>query len=293
MLDHEQRPNIDLFESEASLDDPGTLNHSPARALRNDGERMLPELAAPNTYWAHIYRYRFASRFVATRDVLDIACGEGYGSYSLIQAKAASVIGVDISVDTCAHARDKYGIDARVGSAESIPLPSNSVDVVISFETVEHVTNPCKFVAECGRVLRKRGMLIISTPNRVVYSPSGKHNDFHCNEMVFPEFRELLSTQFRRVEYFTQMPASAGLWSLRSLAARNSRWKRVRGYWRLRNLLSTMRFDEVSEYQRRTPAAMILAHDSFTSRLFNQYVVRRRRSWTCEQPEYMVAVARF
>src|SRR5437868_8858698 len=96
------------------------------------GERMVPERAGSETFWEHIYRYRFATGFVRNKRVLDIACGEGYGTAALLQAGAASVIGVDISADVCDHARRKYGIDARPGNALNIPLPGQSVDVVIS-----------------------------------------------------------------------------------------------------------------------------------------------------------------
>ena len=97
----------------------------------NAGERMVPEVADQSTFWEHVYRYAFASRFVAGKRVLDIACGEGYGAAALQKAGAASVVGVDASDLACSHARSKYGLDARAGSAEQIPLPDNSVDVVI------------------------------------------------------------------------------------------------------------------------------------------------------------------
>src|SRR5687767_6601798 len=96
--------------------------------MEDTGERMLPETTSAVTFWEHIYRYRFAARFVRGRRVLDIACGEGYGAAALLRAGAASVIGVDISEEACEHARQKYGIDARPGSAEQIPLPSQAVD---------------------------------------------------------------------------------------------------------------------------------------------------------------------
>src|SRR5438132_6501761 len=108
-------------------------------ALPWTGERMIPEKADASTFWEHIYRYKFASKFSAGKMVLDIACGEGYGAHSLSQGRAESVIGVDISEETCRHARAKYGMDARLGDAEAIPLGKSSVDLVVSFETIEHV----------------------------------------------------------------------------------------------------------------------------------------------------------
>ena len=133
-------------------------------------ERMIPESAGAGTFWEHIYRYAFACRHVEGKRVLDIACGEGYGSSALQKAGAANVIGVDISESTCAHAREKYRLDARQGRAELIPLHDNCVEVVVSFETIEHVPDPGAFLDECVRVLKPGGIIIISTPNKDVYS---------------------------------------------------------------------------------------------------------------------------
>jgi 2-polyprenyl-3-methyl-5-hydroxy-6-metoxy-1,4-benzoquinol methylase len=84
----------------------------------NAGERMVPEVSGGMTFWEHVHRYAFACRFVAGKRVLDIASGEGYGAAALQKAGAAHVIGVDVSESACFHARTKYGIDARPGSAE-------------------------------------------------------------------------------------------------------------------------------------------------------------------------------
>ena len=119
----------------------------------NYTERMVPDEAHARVFWEHIERYRFAKEFVRGKRVLDIACGEGYGSAALVKAGAASVIGVDISPEICQHARDKYGLDARMGDAQAIPLQDRSIDLVVSFETIEHVDSPDMFIAECARVL--------------------------------------------------------------------------------------------------------------------------------------------
>jgi 2-polyprenyl-3-methyl-5-hydroxy-6-metoxy-1,4-benzoquinol methylase len=145
-------------------------NAIPAVLDDNSGERMVPELSGGLTFWEHVYRYAFASDFVKGKNVLDIACGEGYGSAVLLRAAAKNVIGIDISESACLHTRQRYGIDARVGSAENIPLPNNSVDIIVSFETVEHVPNPGRFLDECARVLVASGILVISTPNKEVYT---------------------------------------------------------------------------------------------------------------------------
>ena len=87
-----------------------------ARGLPDTGERMVPEKTASATFWEHVERYRFAAKYVGGKDVLDVACGEGYGSAGLLKAGAKSLVGVDVaSGEAAAHARAKYGIDAKTG----------------------------------------------------------------------------------------------------------------------------------------------------------------------------------
>src|SRR5712675_1589 len=117
------------------------MKESEPLVLEPTDERMVPESADRDTFWEHVYRYAFASRFVIGKRVLDIACGEGYGAAALHKAGAIQVIGVDVSEGACVHASKRYGLDARPGSGDRIPLPDNSVDVVVSFETIEHVRN--------------------------------------------------------------------------------------------------------------------------------------------------------
>jgi ubiquinone/menaquinone biosynthesis C-methylase UbiE len=185
----------------------GTGNHNFAvsattttsMALTYTGERMMPEHADGSTFWEHVERYRFAAPLVRGLRVLDIACGEGYGTAALAISGAAQVIGVDCSPEACVHARAKYHIDARVGSAEAIPLANASVDVIVSFETIEHVEHPELFLDECHRVLTDQGMLIISTPNLPVYHQRSPDNPFHCHEMTREEFESALGPGFQDI----------------------------------------------------------------------------------------------
>ena len=78
------------------------------------------------------------------------------GRAALAKAGAASVIGIDISPEICQHAQYKYGLDARPGDAQAIPLQDQSIDLIVSFETIEHVDDPAAFLAECARVLCPR-----------------------------------------------------------------------------------------------------------------------------------------
>lgn len=263
------------------------------------GERMMPEHADAVSFWEHIYRYRFAAQFVQGLRVLDLACGEGYGAAALLQAGAASVIGVDCSEGICHHARRHYGVDARPGSAECVPLPANSVEVVVSFETIEHLREPRRFLAECRRVLVPGGRLILSTPNQTVHREALIANPFHEFELTEAELTALLAEYSFRVRMFGQRPQRAGCWSSRSLIATTSFWLRLKGVWRgvvwLRSLiwraLCPHVLGEVDGAFRHHPVSAVLARDGWGSALVNPYTVRRRSRWSAEQPWYFIAVA--
>src|SRR5579864_1905821 len=97
-----------------------TVRNEFSTALENSGERMVPEVSGGYTFWEHVYRYAFACRFVRGKRVLDIACGEGYGAAALMKAGATRVVGVDISEEVCRHACNRYGLEAKQGTAEDI-----------------------------------------------------------------------------------------------------------------------------------------------------------------------------
>jgi 2-polyprenyl-3-methyl-5-hydroxy-6-metoxy-1,4-benzoquinol methylase len=257
-------------------------------------ERMVPESSDPFTFWEHVYRYAFASRFVKGKRVLDIACGEGYGAASLEKAGAAYVIGIDVSEAVCLHARAKYGIDARPGTAAAIPLPDGSVDVVVSFETIEHVPSPDRFLDECARVLAPSGILIISTPNKVIYD-QGNPNPYHCSEMTEQEFANAVGTRFHECRFYTQRPKSVAWWSLRTLACDDRPWKRVRGFPLFRRALQRYFIPETNipptYEQRESVLHLILSAEKSPRRLLNPFALRPQRGWTREKPLYLIATA--
>ena len=181
------------------------------------GERMVPEAADGNTFWEHVQRYRFACSYVSGARVLDIACGEGYGTAALEGAGAATVIGVDASPESCAHARAKYGVDARVGDAERIPLGNSSLDTIVSFETIEHLNRPEGLLNECQRLLAPGGRLIISTPNKPVYHQHSPSNAYHHHEMKLDEFRGSLEARFIDVQLFGQCLPTPRILQLRGV----------------------------------------------------------------------------
>jgi SAM-dependent methyltransferase len=270
------------------------MNRSNSLPLEPTGERMVPESSDRSTFWEHVYRYGFASRFVSKKRVLDIACGEGYGAAALQKAGAANVTGVDIAEDVCLHARDRYGLDARVGSGEHIPLANGSVDVVVSFETIEHIPDPYRFLDECARVLAPEGRLIISTPNKGIYGANGK-NPYHCSEMTEDEFATALRARFSRIDFYSQHPHSAAWWSFRALAADVNPWKTANAFNRLYSSaqfrLAPRTVYEPSSEERASAIDLILAAGRNQRPFLNPYALRPRRKWNAEKPTYIIANA--
>jgi ubiquinone/menaquinone biosynthesis C-methylase UbiE len=116
----------------------------------------------------HRIRYEFAVGHVEGLEVADIACGLGYGCRILKQGGAKTVVGIDACPKAVQHARSNHGIDGvrfAVADATQIPLASSSVDVMISFETLEHIPDTTAVLAEFHRILRHKGRLIVSSPN--------------------------------------------------------------------------------------------------------------------------------
>lgn len=164
------------------------------------GERYLPEFDRDWTL-EHLHRYLLACELAAGKAVLDIACGDGYGS-AMLARHAAQVTGVDIDTPTVERARGKYVADNLrflQGSATDIPLDDDSVDLVISFETIEHLMEQDRMLYEIRRVLRPEGFLLISSPDKYEYSDvPGYHNEFHLKELYRQEFEALLQKHFSR-----------------------------------------------------------------------------------------------
>jgi len=175
----------------------------PDGALPLTGERTVPGLAEEN-YWfrRHEVVYQRLSARCTGSDVLEAGCGEGYGA-DLIAGVARRVIGLDYDETTVAHVRARYPrVDMRHGNLAALPLDDASVDVVVNFQVIEHLWDQPQFVAECLRVLRPSGLLMMSTPNRVTFSPGRDTpvNPFHTRELNADELTELLESAGFTVE---------------------------------------------------------------------------------------------
>jgi ubiquinone/menaquinone biosynthesis C-methylase UbiE len=169
------------------------------KVLAYQGERIDFDSADPQDFMQHITRYEYAARHVSG-DVLDIACGVGYGSYYLAAGPAvASVIGVDISAEAVRYARRKFvheKLSYRTGNALAMPFADASFNAVVSLETLEHIRAVPEFLAEVKRVLRPGGVFIVSVPNKKFHTDVGFKNKFHFNEMYYQEFRSQMLSVF-------------------------------------------------------------------------------------------------
>lgn len=147
----------------------------------------------------HIHRYAFALQYVKNKNVIDIASGEGYGS-NILASAANAVTGIDISKEAIDHAKNKYkreNLSYIHGSADNIPIESNSIDVVVSFETIEHHYKHQEMMTEIKRILNPNGLLIISSPDKLHYSLIPKYdNKYHVKELFVEEFKNLIVNNF-------------------------------------------------------------------------------------------------
>lgn len=173
------------------------------------GERFLPDLKG-EIWLEHWHRYALAARLARGKRVLDVACGEGYGSAHLAGV-AAAVTGVDVDASAIAHARARYAELASLqfvcASCEALPLGDASVDLAVSFETIEHVNaaEQRAFVRELKRVLATEGVLVMSSPDKREYSDkTGYANPYHVHELYFDEFAALLAESFAHVRWLGQ-----------------------------------------------------------------------------------------
>jgi len=168
-------------------------------SLEFTGERFTPECVR-EIWYEHFHRYALAARWCANLRTLDAACGEGYGA-SILAKTASAVEAVDISAEAVEHASKRYGqlenLNYQVADCTSLPYADNEFDRVVSFETLEHLAEQDQLLAEFRRVLKPDGVLILSSPDKAVYSDQQESsNEFHVKELYRDELEALIGQNF-------------------------------------------------------------------------------------------------
>lgn len=187
-------------------------------ALEFTGERFTPECVR-EIWYEHYHRYAFAQQLARGKRVLDAACGEGYGS-ALIASSARTVLGLDVSEQAIAHARARYAqpnLSFRQADVTALEhLPSGSFDLILSFETLEHLQAQESMLEGFRRLLAPEGLLLVSTPDKRNYSDIPQfHNEHHVRELYREEFEALLAGIFPYRRLFAQkLVFQSALWSL-------------------------------------------------------------------------------
>lgn len=172
--------------------------------IQDTGERLIPELHKHSlTYGEHLSRYLSVTEIVKGKKVLDVACGVGYGT-QLLAKTAKEVDGADISEEAINYAKEHYqakNVTFTVSDATALPYKTGEFDVVVSFETIEHITNQVAFVKEVRRVLKPGGVFVVSTPNDDEFMEG---NEFHVHEFDLAEMKKVVGKAFKNSQLYFQ-----------------------------------------------------------------------------------------
>lgn len=173
----------------------------------------LTEAAHKIKFPDHWERYEFASKYVRGKQVLDVACGPGYGTSLLSDISGVKAIGIDVDPTTITESSKNYGHKASFLLADGYNwrIESQSIDIIVSLETFEHLDNPDAFMKEAYRVLKTEGMVIMSTPINETDSRFSPTNPFHIREYSWVEFGQYFSKYFIIQERFSQISKTAAI----------------------------------------------------------------------------------
>ncbi|MDX1657704.1 MAG: class I SAM-dependent methyltransferase [Nitriliruptorales bacterium] len=192
------------------------------------GERTLPGVNDEN-YWfqRHVVAYELAAARAGHRAVLDAGCGEGYGLEMLASGGAVRVVGADLDEQVIAHVGATYArhdprIEAVSCELMELPLDDESIDLVVSFQVIEHLYDIPGYLASLRRVTRPGGELMISTPNRLTFTPGSETpvNPFHVREFAPDELVEEIERAGFRVTLLIGLRHARWLRSLERLGGR-------------------------------------------------------------------------
>lgn len=176
-------------------------------------ERLFLGISEELQQHEHLARYRFAAKFVAGKDVADIACGSGYGSLLLAKAGAKSVHGMDVSPEVIGYCKEQNNasnvIFTTANAQDLSNVPDAAFDIVVSFETIEHLPSMEAYVDEMSRIVRSGGLFLVSTPDRRIGSVlywlfRRPQNPYHVRELSERELLKVLSRRFQIEARFAQ-----------------------------------------------------------------------------------------
>ena len=187
------------------------------------GERIVPSAVDSESFANHIARYIFASQYAKEGLIIDAACGAGYGSaYLSSQNKNRTIIGIDIDEDAVdwavkAFSKQRTELKYQIGDINKLPFESESVDSIVSIETIEHLQDVSKINSEFLRCLKPGGVLIASVPDKETNTDAGELNHFHYNEMYIEDFKKFFEG-YSSLEFFIQeLPVTSQKLKIRSL----------------------------------------------------------------------------
>ena len=166
--------------------------------------RVTPDEAPTAQFNMALARYEFAKSYAKDKIILDLGCGEGYGT-AYLSSVAKHATGIDISRDAIEQAREKYSrpnLAYEVMDCYSLAFPDAHFDFVCSFEVIEHVDNCDKYLSEIRRVLRRNGTVLISTPNKDASAYS--YSEHHLQHFSAAELQELLGRYFETATLLKQ-----------------------------------------------------------------------------------------
>lgn len=169
------------------------------------------ELDKNNPWWGeHVHRYEYTIEKYINNNarVLDIACGTGFGTELIAKSSSNEIIGGDISdeaIEFCSKNLSGSNLKFQQMDGTQLPFEDNYFDVITSFETIEHTTEFDQMIKEFKRTTKQGGLIVLSTPNFVINSPSGVvTNPFHTQEWDYEGFVRLLDTHFKDYTLFGQ-----------------------------------------------------------------------------------------
>jgi len=171
--------------------------------MNNYEERVDPARKNTGIFKEHMATYNYSAQYVHGKKVLDLGCGNGYGTHFLSSC-AESVTGVDISKEAVQFSKEHFkaeNLNYTVMDATKLEFDSGSFDCVVSFEVLEHVSDYEKMIGEASRVLKEAGVLILATPNGLY---ENGRNPYHVKDFTDLELRALLQKYFGKVEILGQ-----------------------------------------------------------------------------------------